>query len=296
MLLATACGKNNPSGESTSPPTTSPTTTEPALVAATFQVTINGFWVKSETWDHALEVDGKGDEVYLSVGAKATDADGKPVVDVTGGDPDSTSETFGDTNGYPSRIQAGSRSSQGGLKTGDRFPTDEPWKLSGEPTADRMPFLVARIKLVKDKNALVITPSIWEWDGGADAFKDWVTWFKGSLNKVSSFVKGKIQSKSVGGTTDLLFGAADMGLDIALSLKDSGILGNAADRPIGMQQAGDETNKFEPYVLVLTYESAKWLTENDPNGKGKGVLELRYKDADRYRGNYSLFLQVTEVT
>ena len=63
-----------------------------------------------------------------------------------------------------------------------------------------------------------------------------------------------------------------------------------------MQQAGDETNKFEPYVLVLTYESAKWLTENDPNGKGKGVLELRYKDADRYRGNYSLFLQVTEVT
>jgi hypothetical protein len=43
------------------------------------------------------------------------------------------------------------------------------------------------------------------------------------------------------------------------------------------------------------YESARWLIANTPSGKGKGVLEIRYKDADRLRGDYSLFLQVQEL-
>jgi len=32
---------------------------------AKFRVTLNGFAVNQETWDHALEVDGKRDEVYI---------------------------------------------------------------------------------------------------------------------------------------------------------------------------------------------------------------------------------------
>jgi hypothetical protein len=295
VLLASGCGDNSDGGPSTTTVSQSSTTEPQSQRAAEFQVTINGFWVKSETWDHAFEVDGKGDEVYFSVGAKVTDANGKPAVDVTGGNPESRSETFGDTNGYPSRVKAGSRSSDGGLRTGDRSPTDAPWNLSGEPTADRLPFLVAQVKLEESKNALMITPTIWEWDGGADAFKDWVNWFKDSLKEVGSFVQGKIKSPSAGNPKDLLFEAADVGLKLALSLKDSGILGNAGDRPIGMRQASDGSNKFEPYVVVLTYDSASWLAENNPTGKGIGILELSYKDEDKFRGNYSLFVQVKKV-
>lgn len=36
----------------------------------TYRVTINGLYVRSESWDHAFEVDGKGDEVYIDVQAR----------------------------------------------------------------------------------------------------------------------------------------------------------------------------------------------------------------------------------
>ena len=41
-----------------------------------FRATINGIWCRNETWDHALEIDGKRDEIFLSVSKREVDANG----------------------------------------------------------------------------------------------------------------------------------------------------------------------------------------------------------------------------
>src|SRR5687768_10002666 len=74
-------------------------------MSAKFRVVLNGFTVNSETWDHILEPDGKGDEVYLLAEVRCLNAAG---VITQSSSP--RSKIFGDINGQNGRIQAGSRS------------------------------------------------------------------------------------------------------------------------------------------------------------------------------------------
>src|SRR5437762_6651945 len=90
-------------------------------IMATYRVKINGFRVIQETYDDLLERDGKRDEVQISVITTLLDKDGKLI----GVPSEKTTPIMGDTNRLANRIQAGSASSLGGLRTGDSFP-DEP--------------------------------------------------------------------------------------------------------------------------------------------------------------------------
>jgi hypothetical protein len=53
--------------------------------------------------------------------------------------------------------------------------------------------------------------------------------------------------------------------------------------------------QFTPQALVLTYQSALWLSQADLFGLGRGVLAVRYQDDSTLAGDYTLFLQVDEV-
>lgn len=258
---------------------------EPAA-SGEYMVTINGFWVTSETWDHAFEVDGKGDEVYLSTGTKVLDASGNPVLDVQGGGLVSRSKVMGDTNQQNNRLACGSRSPAGGIRSGDWCMIERPWELDGiGPQSDRPPMKVIQTTLVDGQNSLVVSPTIWEWDGGADAYTEWTTFFRDAVNKVPP--------PAAGGTGAIVLTASKIGLELALAAAP--IIGQAGDRPIGIQEQSGASMKFDPYVITLDYQAAEWLVNNDPSGKGKGVLELHYKDADKYRGDYSVYLQVTKL-
>lgn len=90
--------------------------------------------------------------------------------------------------------------------------------------------------------------------------------------------------------------ATKVGLGLALNLSDSGIIGQASDRPIGIRASGPTSFTFDPKVIRLDYAAAEWLVNNDPHGKGKGVLEIVYRDDDRYHGVYSLFVQVSKIS
>lgn len=251
-----------------------------------YMVTINGFWVTSETWDHAGEVDGKGDEVYLSTGTKVLDASGNPVLDVQGGGLVSRSKVMGDTNQQNNRLACGSRSSAGGIRSGDWCMIERPWELDGiGPQPDRPPMKVIQTTLVDGQNSLVVSPTIWEWDGGADAYTEWTTFFRDAVNEVPA--------PATGGTGAIVLTAAKIGLELALAAAP--IIGQAGDRPIGIQEQSGSSVKFDPYLITLDYKAAEWLVNNDPSGKGKGVIELQYKDAAKYRGDYSLYLQVTKL-
>jgi hypothetical protein len=272
LSLVTACGggiSQPPQGGSGGATSSEPgpdggggTSTSEPPPSEEFMVTINGFNVINPTWYHAIEVDGKGDEVYFSVGTKVLDANGNPILNVAGGEVVHRSVGMGDTNEHPERLACGSRSSAGGIQAGDWCMIEHPWEMDGiGPQPDRPPMKVAQVTLTQGQENLVVSPTIWEWDGPGDAYNEWVTFFQNAVEKVPPGTGG--------GTGTIILTAIKIGLDIALQL--GGILGTAADRPIGISsQNADGTYAFNPYVISLTYDSAYWLVNNDPSGLGKG--------------------------
>ncbi len=47
-----------------------------SMTASKYRASINGFWCHNETWDDALNWDGKHDEVFLDVNVKLVDSNG----------------------------------------------------------------------------------------------------------------------------------------------------------------------------------------------------------------------------
>ena len=75
-----------------------------------------------------------------------------------------TTPTYGDVNNFPSRIQAGSRSDKGGLKTGDTFPAGDSSTRHEAARADGLPLLIWEGELRTGQNGVAIAPVVWELD------------------------------------------------------------------------------------------------------------------------------------
>ncbi|NUO64074.1 MAG: hypothetical protein HOQ11_17135 [Gemmatimonadaceae bacterium] len=129
-------------------PKPKPAQPAPVYPPGKYRVSITGFTVNHETEDDMLQRDGKGDEVYFSVQVLRTKADGTldtyPLTSRL-----VESAVYGDRNGFPNRVAAGSRSDQGGLQTGDRVTLPSPIVLFEGALS----------------GGLLVTPTIWEWDG-----------------------------------------------------------------------------------------------------------------------------------
>src|SRR6266566_596669 len=95
---------------------------ERTMPSGRYRVVVNGFKVLAETWDDALEYDGKRDEVYITAHIGALDKNGQVLYK-----DEPTSPVMGDTSNLPGRVQAGTASTLGGLKTGDSYPPGTPW-------------------------------------------------------------------------------------------------------------------------------------------------------------------------
>lgn len=134
-----------------------------------YRVSVNGFRVMAETWDDALQWDGKRDEVFISSQVAVVDKSGNQLFSNQ-----PTSPVMGDTWGQNGRIQAGSGGDRGGLRTGDSFPSNTPWRRAVPLDEDRdwPPTVIWEGELVSGENVALITPTIWEWDPGGDFFRD----------------------------------------------------------------------------------------------------------------------------
>src|SRR3954471_19180265 len=117
-------------------------------LAGRFRVTLTGFTVNRQSDDNILESDGKGDEVYIiaelaqydsywEYGRRPGLSQDHILINLGGNNGfhgrgnltlrrSLTSVVMGDVNNQnnPPRIQAGSASNLGGLRTGDRFPAN----------------------------------------------------------------------------------------------------------------------------------------------------------------------------
>ena len=284
-----------------------------------YRITINGFTVNNPTADHILEVDGKGDEVFLySFAQKFDKNNGNKIGDRT----IRQSLVFGDINNdywrREERIKAGSKpGEQGGLQKGDRYPGNEPWKQYNKPNNKTLPFVMAE-GIMQRNELLLVIPSVWEYDGTSE-FEQSLNSFASDITKVTLMA-----GCAVAGT--LMFGpAAAVIVPFAAAIADVNgkqatqdpamnrevfikldppipafstivnktLFGDAKDRPIGMEDKGSSFT-YTPLGMQLTYNDLQNFARFDL-GYGPGVLPLKFREAAQLQGDYTLYVQI-EVT
>ena len=255
-----------------------------------YRAAINGFWCHNETWDDALNWDGKHDEVFFAVNTKVSDPNGTIKQNV-----DSESDLLGDTWNLPGRVQAGSASDRGGITSGDKFPTNAPW-LRTIPLDSRRfpPYTIWEGDPGADM--VLLTPTIWEWDPGTGFWDGWLGWqasVDARYGQRAKDIFGKIWP-----IASPVFDAVSLGIQTVVTLQGLwSPFGRSQRRPIGLNRDPNDANGalFNPATIALNRETAAYLT--DPNtgnlqGLGTGIIELRYVDDPYLRGVYSIFVQI----
>jgi hypothetical protein len=271
----------------------SSSTPNPGPKRGRFLVTVNGFVVDRETADDILERDGARDEISLVPHVYVTTAAG--TVDYV-----AWSNVFSSILGQrrsPSSgaVMAGTATPTGGLRTGDTHPTTTPWIRSGGPTAGLgMPARMFEGELVSGANAAVVFPTLWEWDSPTHA----LIAYQDAMATALPAVAGAVAPMIVSGTPLSLdawrLPGSALGLGSMTSLGDGPLgLGEVAFRPIGMTRSGDRW-VFTPAALVLTYDSADFISRTD-FGLGRGVVEFKYQDDPALQGSYRVFVQVERL-
>lgn len=246
---------------------TTPTNSKPEP-SGRFRVVLTGFSVERQTDDNVLESDGKGDEVFIiaEVGQYANRwwrPQRYPREALLTGNPPLTlrrtltSIVMGDANNQEvPRIRAGTASYNGGLRTGDQFPTKEPWKQVGTLSSNRLPMQVWEGEL--SQGMVIIVPTIWEWDDGNIRAREQ---FNHDINV--HFNAGP------NSTHDLTVRAA----------RASDVFG-AGDRPIGMAE--------EPPTIRLDYQTAEAAVQRSDR-HGPGEFEIVFAgDTEKYRLYYKV--------
>ena len=272
----------------------------------TFRVRLNGFTVHRQTWDDALNSDGWGDEVYFVYNIETVDATGRNDTLRTALWGVFTS-VFGDTGGG-AIVRAGNATANGGLVTGNSFPASMPWRGGARETGTA----IFNAELIQGRTAGVIFPAVFESDRRSDMRETYNAAVRELRPAVQSALTGLIGGPALRTPAQFLRTGDALGLGGLTSrrLHGDSFTGESADRPIGMMPpAGgtfdvrggggifSESNSygFVPKGLVLTYDSAELIARSDLFGKGRGVIEIRYTDDARLRGDYSLFFLVERV-
>jgi hypothetical protein len=273
VTASVAAGPSPPSGNAY-PPGGAPVSTPPAA-SAQYRVIATGFRVLHQTKDDILSRDGHGDEIYggfmtfhynrntsklLDQDLRRTNVIGEAGFDGLswGSLASSVGQvaavfTGADVSKPGTRLKGGTASGGGGFAQGDVFPAvADPSKTYGvAPTNNTFPFLVWQGSLTDGQDAVVILPSLWEFDGFPDGFQKWHT--NEQANVIQIWSDPGVQAAVAGtqlamisppGTLETSFGthlSAATGFELAfgnaigpISLLTAG----SYDRPIGVGMHG----------------------------------------------------------
>ena len=214
-----------------------------------YRVSLTGFTVRAQSYDHPLQIDGKGDEIYLATQVMAFDtASAGLVID----NRVLTSRVYGDVNRFSYRVRAGNAGPTGGLRTGDSYPASTSGKgASAEPT------VLWQGELVQGRSAVVVVPTVWEWDDNMELFGNWITGRHALLYNLLQR-DPMVAILSNGDPQPMELGSAGL-------VMHTNMFGDARDRPIGMR-AGMPSNRagfFEPLPA---------------NAKGAASANAAYRD------------------
>ncbi len=141
-----------------------------------YRITLLGFNALNPTDDDILDSDGKKDEIMPAVYVRLFDqASGNPL----GAGTYPHGLIHGDNQGkFRQRIRAGTASNSGGIQKNDVFPAGLMQGAIGSPSTTTFPLKVWEGPLTRDREALVLYPSLWESD---DAPSRWYDGYLSSL-------------------------------------------------------------------------------------------------------------------
>jgi len=272
-----------------------------ATQVACYVVSMNGFTVNHATADDSLRRDGTGDEVFLnSPTFLRFNNSGGIIRSAVGG----FGPVFGEKRqpDEPGRLQAGGATPNGGLQTGDSFPSATPWRADTTP-GDGLVFPHALYRgALAPGEILVVIPGLWEWDNANNTLNDrnptldYLDMIRDLRGHISSQIsqegyEGFVRRVLSGGGVPVVKKFSELGLTLSVEIT----LGpfSPGNRPIGMhlQRAHTDRPVFDPQVLFLTAEAAEYMTRNNAFRLGPGVMPLRYRDDYELEGDYTVYIQ-----
>lgn len=213
-----------------------PGTPNPDPVHGRYRVTLTGFSVTAQTYDNPFQIDGKGDEVYFATHVMTFDTTAANIVVAN---EVRTSRIYGDINGFSYRVKAGTAGSTGGLATGNTFPGSTP-----KTAATDIPMVLWEGELIQGRSAVVVVPTVWEWDDNPELFGNWLT------GRDAVLARFLLQPELMAGAllnTDLQpFETGSGGLFVHTNM-----FGDARDRPVGLRpgQPANNAGFFSPLPL-----------------------------------------------
>lgn len=194
-------------------------------------------------------------------------------------------------------VRGGSFHPNGGFLSGDGFPRQErPWERTG-PNSSGAPGTIPPTayfegELAAQGQAVVIIPNIWSIDGNSnlDLVGNYLREVRGSRSNISVSVLNIRRNHEAIELRNFLRSGTSMGIRNTMSLA----IGVPQNRPIGMQPISNGQFGFTPQVLVVTHESARFMSTAD-FGFGPGIVPVRYVDHPSFGGDYTLFFQIEEI-
>ena len=268
-----------------------------------YRITLLGFSAMHPTDDDILDADGKADEIMPMVYVRQFDQ----TAGNTLGSSLAKGYVHGDNQGkFRARIRAGTASNSGGIKANDVFPAGLMQGTIGSLSTTTFPLKVFEGFLTRDKEVLVLYPSLWEIDDAPSR------WF-------DSYLSGLPPR-----TIDALNPSTPVGLKLRQALDAPGIseirgdpnfkmdtwgLSATGDRPIGIESttAADGQGGFYDRIIVLSQrkiEEAIAAAPKIPNMPA-GTIGLSFTEGGVLRvtgtpdptswnfpGSYVLYLRV----
>lgn len=260
------------------PTATVVTQPEPAT-GERFRVSIIGFTANRQTSDDPMQSDGKGDEVYLVAQVAKFQSNGQLASNTF-----ERSVLMGDTNQRPAseeRMTVGGASADGGIRDGDSYmPANASRPRYSHPA---LPWIVYEGALAPGSNAVMIIPTIWEWDGDERQLQEYRRLYFSGPNPqyfygreplrrwgdndiatngqpnpwVTNLVRDSLNSPT-GFTTSRGWGTGPV---INFTGNSVGLF-REGDQPIGLSnapasQARLNARLFSPQILFLTYRLAQ---------------------------------------
>jgi hypothetical protein len=215
---------------------------------------------------------------------------------------------YGDVTNYgTSRLQAGTQTPTGGVRAGDWIPSNHTVARTFPAQESAFPFRVWQGQLTDAADALLISPLVWEHDGGSNIFQQWAQ--SQSVLNNTIFMNTAVQARASSKT----FGTLEVGaIDPQTSDFFSMILNGRQDGPIGVRQAGSGYT-IPNITVVLTREiieqalSSQWATSYPSAVPGQmlsipkpGILVVNFANLvapnqSSNRASYTLILQVEKV-
>ena len=296
-----------------------PSPSTPVAASGVFRVTIHGFIVHRETNDDPQERDGARDEVFIHANSGTAGEPGTRLWNAM-------TRTFGDVHADPARIRAGSArgvpgiGADGGLMTGDSYPTRTPWSRSVEPFRPvdppegeiidvarqgvRLPMVAWEGELVRGRNAVLILPAILEKDHQFEPSS------RQTLTLASTLAR-EFSGPLLGATRDNL-AEVSRAISAAIASRIRYPRGpDPSDRPIGMRLQRDHY-VWQTSPIVLTYDIADDLVRRTaeytdirprPDGSSQSIVQplpagvsfINWRDHDDLGGDYTLFWQIEKV-